>query len=68
MKLIEVRTKEELCDALYTSKDEEVDCVIEVASSIETNAAFHRCVYCFKTSSVSLASLKTDCRQIVPMI
>ncbi|CAN6675731.1 unnamed protein product [Malus baccata var. baccata] len=36
-----VKTKVELEDALFTSQDNEVDCVIEVESCIDANATFH---------------------------
>ena len=42
VKHLEVQTKAELYDALVTSQPEEMDCVIEVVSSIEANATFHR--------------------------
>ena len=42
MKHLEVRTKIELQDALFTSQQENRDCVIEVESCIDSNAAFHR--------------------------
>lgn len=32
----------ELLDALFTSQQEQVDCVIEVESCIDVNANFHR--------------------------
>ncbi|XP_050132794.1 protein PHYLLO, chloroplastic isoform X2 [Malus sylvestris] len=38
---LHVKTKVELEDALLTSQDNEVDCVIEVESCIEANATFH---------------------------
>lgn len=41
MKHLEVRTKIELQDALFTSQQENRDCVIEVESCIDSNAAFH---------------------------
>lgn len=41
---LHVKTKVELEDALLTSQDNEVDCVIEVESCIDANATFHRFV------------------------
>jgi hypothetical protein len=37
-----VQTKVELQDALLISQHDEMDCVIEVESSIDANATFHR--------------------------
>lgn len=37
-----VQTKAELHDALVKSKEEQIDCVVEVDSSIDSNANFHR--------------------------
>jgi hypothetical protein len=37
-----VQTKVELQDALLISQYDEMDCVIEVESSIDANATFHR--------------------------
>jgi hypothetical protein len=37
-----VQTKVELQDALFRSQYDEMDCVIEVESSIDANATFHR--------------------------
>ena len=37
-----VQTKVELQDALFISQYDEMDCVIEVESSIDANATFHR--------------------------
>lgn len=42
IKHLEVRTKIELQDALFASRQENRDCVIEVESSIDFNATFHR--------------------------
>lgn len=42
VKHIHVKTKGELDDALFTSQREDVDCVVEVESSIDTNVEFHR--------------------------
>ena len=55
MKHLEVQTKAELHDALFTSQSEEMDCVIEVASSIDANANFHRLlvILLFNTCSIS---------------
>ncbi|PON74619.1 Menaquinone biosynthesis protein MenD [Parasponia andersonii] len=41
VKHVGVQTKAELRDALFRSQYEEMDCVIEVASSIDANANFH---------------------------
>lgn len=41
---LHVTTKVELEDALLTSQDKEVDCVIEVEGCIDANATFHRFV------------------------
>ncbi|XP_059655618.1 protein PHYLLO, chloroplastic isoform X4 [Cornus florida] len=38
---VHAQTKKELHHALFTSQQEEVDCVIEVESCIEANATFH---------------------------
>lgn len=66
MKHLEVQTKAELHDALFRSQFEETDCVIEVASSIDSNVTFHRLLVMqlFDTSSISVVSLLTDCSQI----
>ncbi len=37
-----VQTKRELQDALLASQYDKIDCVIEVESSIDANATFHR--------------------------
>lgn len=37
-----VQTKAELHDALVKSKEEQIDCVVEVDNSIDSNANFHR--------------------------
>jgi isochorismate synthase/2-succinyl-5-enolpyruvyl-6-hydroxy-3-cyclohexene-1-carboxylate synthase/2-succinyl-6-hydroxy-2,4-cyclohexadiene-1-carboxylate synthase/O-succinylbenzoate synthase len=37
-----VQTKVELQDALFISQYDQMDCVIEVESSIDANATFHR--------------------------
>lgn len=37
-----VQTKAELHDALVNSKAEQIDCVVEVDNSIDSNANFHR--------------------------
>ena len=42
IKHLEVCTKIELRDALFTSQQENRDCVIEVESCIDSNAIFHR--------------------------
>ena len=70
MKHVEVQTKVELHDALFRSQYEEMDCVIEVASSIDANATFHRLLvmFLFNTSSVTVVSLSTDCSQILLLI
>ncbi|EXB44935.1 Protein PHYLLO [Morus notabilis] len=44
VKHLEVQTKAELHDALFSSQAEEDDCVIEVSSSIDANATFHSTV------------------------
>ncbi|XVE74433.1 hypothetical protein DITRI_Ditri12bG0017000 [Diplodiscus trichospermus] len=41
VKHLEVKTKMELHDALFSSQQGETDCIIEVESSIDANAAFH---------------------------
>ncbi|KAM7464415.1 hypothetical protein LguiA_032536 [Lonicera macranthoides] len=41
VKHVQVQTKMELQDALFTTQQGEVDCVIEVESRIDTNATFH---------------------------
>ncbi|XP_062111267.1 protein PHYLLO, chloroplastic isoform X2 [Humulus lupulus] len=41
VKHVEVQTKADLHDALVRSKYQEIDCVIEVVSSIDSNATFH---------------------------
>ncbi|XVE91706.1 hypothetical protein REPUB_Repub01dG0034000 [Reevesia pubescens] len=41
VKHLEVKTKMELHDALFSSQQGETDCVIEVESSIDANAIFH---------------------------
>ncbi|KAM6548265.1 hypothetical protein CsatB_019941 [Cannabis sativa] len=41
VKHVEVQTKADLHDALVRSKHQELDCVIEVVSSIDSNATFH---------------------------
>ncbi|KAK4479847.1 hypothetical protein RD792_015390 [Penstemon davidsonii] len=38
---VRVQTKRELNDALFTSQQEDSDCVVEVESGIDTNVAFH---------------------------
>lgn len=42
VKHVQVSTKMELLDALFTSQQEQIDCVIEVESCIDANAIFHR--------------------------
>ncbi|KAJ7943266.1 protein PHYLLO, chloroplastic [Quillaja saponaria] len=42
VKHLHVQTKLELEDALSTTQHEEIDCVIEIESSIDANANFHR--------------------------
>lgn len=42
MKHVQVKTKGELQDTLFTSQREDIDCVVEVESEIDTNVAFHR--------------------------
>ncbi|XP_068641777.1 protein PHYLLO, chloroplastic isoform X3 [Aristolochia californica] len=42
VKHLKVRTKKELQNALYISQQAQTDCLIEVESCIENNAAFHR--------------------------
>lgn len=42
MKHVHVNTKGQLQDALFTSQREDVDCIVEVESEIDTNVAFHR--------------------------
>ncbi|KAG8366507.1 hypothetical protein BUALT_Bualt17G0087200 [Buddleja alternifolia] len=41
VKHVQVQTQTELNDALFTSQKEDVDCVVEVESGIDTNVAFH---------------------------
>ncbi|XP_073287012.1 protein PHYLLO, chloroplastic isoform X2 [Primulina huaijiensis] len=41
VKHIHVKTKGELDDALFASQRDDVDCVVEVESSIDTNVEFH---------------------------
>ncbi|KAL2484725.1 Protein PHYLLO [Abeliophyllum distichum] len=41
VKHVQVQTKIELQDALFTSQQEDADCVIEVESCIDANATFH---------------------------
>ncbi|KAL2234920.1 UNVERIFIED_CONTAM: Protein PHYLLO, chloroplastic [Sesamum indicum] len=41
VKHIQVKTKMELQDALFTSQNEDADCVVEVESGIDTNVEFH---------------------------
>ncbi|KAL6529268.1 hypothetical protein OROGR_014891 [Orobanche gracilis] len=41
VKHVQVQTKSELEDALFTSQREDVDCVVEVDSEIDTNVAIH---------------------------
>ncbi|KAK4430131.1 protein PHYLLO, chloroplastic [Sesamum alatum] len=41
VKHIQVQTKRELQDALFTSQNEDADCVVEVESGIDTNVEFH---------------------------
>jgi hypothetical protein len=42
VKHLRVQTKAELHDALVKSKAEQIDCVVEVDNSIDSNADFHR--------------------------
>lgn len=44
VKHIQVQTKTELQNALFTSQREDVDCIVEVESEIETNITFHKSV------------------------
>lgn len=46
VKHVPVRTKTELQSALFTSQREDVDCIVEVESEIDTNVEFHKYV-CF---------------------
>ncbi|XP_047960192.1 protein PHYLLO, chloroplastic isoform X1 [Salvia hispanica] len=41
VKHVQVQTKTELQNALFTSQREDVDCIVEVESEIETNITFH---------------------------
>ncbi|KAL8518400.1 hypothetical protein ACS0TY_009692 [Phlomoides rotata] len=41
VKHVQVKTKGELQDALFTSQREDADCIVEVESEIDTNVAFH---------------------------
>ncbi|KAL3510951.1 hypothetical protein ACH5RR_030352 [Cinchona calisaya] len=41
VKYVQVQTKRELLNALFTSQQEKVDCVVEVESCIDANAKFH---------------------------
>lgn len=47
-----VQTKRELQDALLASRYDEIDCVIEVKSSIDANATFHRLLGANATSII----------------
>ena len=70
MKHLEVQTKTELHDALLSSQSEEEDCVIEVLSSIDANATFHRLlvILLFNIISISVVSSLTDCSKILLVI
>ncbi|CAN6273232.1 unnamed protein product [Urochloa humidicola] len=48
-----VQTKAELCDALVKSKEEHIDCVVEVDSRIDSNAKFHRIMNMFSAYSTT---------------
>ncbi|GFP95293.1 protein phyllo chloroplastic [Phtheirospermum japonicum] len=41
LKHVQVQTKSELQDALFTSQREDVDCIVEVDSEIDTNVSIH---------------------------
>ncbi|XP_004952910.1 protein PHYLLO, chloroplastic isoform X2 [Setaria italica] len=49
-----VQTKAELHDALVKSKEEQIDCVVEVDNSIDSNANFHRIMNMFSAYSTTL--------------
>lgn len=70
VKHLEVQTKAELHDALFSSQAEEDDCVIEVSSSIDANATFHRLLVMllFDIIFISAVSSCIDCRKIVLLI
>lgn len=55
MKHVHVHTKAELQNALIKSQHEEVDCVIEVESSIDANANFHSILRQFASQAASHA-------------
>lgn len=44
VKHVQVQTKKDLQRALFISQREDIDCIVEVESEIETNVAFHRFV------------------------
>jgi len=44
IKHLHVTTKEELKEALCVAQHEQMDCMIEIESSIDANASFHRFV------------------------
>jgi len=48
-----VQTKAELHDALVKSKAEQIDCVVEVDNSIDSNADFHRIMNKFSAYSTT---------------
>ncbi|OEL19228.1 Protein PHYLLO, chloroplastic [Dichanthelium oligosanthes] len=48
-----VQTKAELHDALVKSKAEQIDCVVEVDNSIDSNANFHRIMSMFSAYSTT---------------
>jgi len=55
-----VQTKAELHDALVKSKAEQIDCVVEVDNSIDSNADFHRFISklnCFLHSFIIVLSI-----------
>lgn len=47
MRYVHVGTKSELEDALLVPNVEEMDCVVEVESSIDANAIIHRLFWAF---------------------
>ncbi|CAL5021226.1 unnamed protein product [Urochloa decumbens] len=48
-----VQTKAALHDALVKSKEEQIDCVVEVDNSIDSNANFHRIINMFSAYSTT---------------
>ncbi|XP_025816542.1 protein PHYLLO, chloroplastic isoform X5 [Panicum hallii] len=53
VKHLRVQTKAELHDALVKSKAEQIDCVVEVDNSIDSNADFHRIMSEFSAYSTT---------------